>query len=102
MVELFNSLTLWSGSLAVAVLCLIAGSFSYQLLKSVQCLARGVTVALMSSYTIYWAPTWLGGGSVELRNWELLFVGPWFVAGLLAFYSAAYLTRIFISKRKGR
>jgi hypothetical protein len=85
MVKAFlESLSLGSGSVLIAVasagvVCLFGR------IRSVPvrwCAA--VLVPLALSCCCYWAPVWLGSRGDQYSSWELLVVGVWFVAGLLA------------------
>jgi len=45
--------------------------------------AGAVLVPLILSYCLYWSPVWLGDNPSEYSSWALLFIGPWFLAGVI-------------------
>ena|SRR5437867_8960777 len=85
MVKAFlESLSLGSGALLIAVVSAgIAWLVGHVRVAAVRWCAA-VLVPLALSYVCYWMPVWLGGSPDQHFSWELLVVGAWFVAGLVA------------------
>jgi len=80
--ELFD-LSLASGAVFVAALsAMIAWALCYIRSK----VARWIGAAFapfVLSYCLYRSPVWLGANPDEYSSWALLFIGSWFLAGII-------------------
>ena len=80
----FQSLSLTSASVLVAVISGVAASLLSRVASAV---ARWFAVLLFPfvlSYSVYWIPVWLGADGSEYLAWALLGVGVPFLAGLVS------------------
>ena len=82
----FQSLSLTSASLLVAVLSAVAALLIGRVGSVVARWFAAVLFPLVLSYCVYWIPVWLGadGDRAQYSVWQLLGVGAPFLAGLVA------------------
>lgn len=79
----FQSLSLTSASLLVAVISAVAALLIGRITSAVARWFAAVLFPLVLSYSVYWMPVWLGADGSEYLAWALLGVGVPFLAGLL-------------------
>ena len=78
-----ESLSLYSGAAVVAVSsALLAWPVSF-VRPVILRWAGALTVPFALAYVLYWSPIWLGGNTDQHSLWEPLFVGAWFLAGVV-------------------
>lgn len=79
----FQSLSLGSASLLVAVLSGLAALFFGRIGLAVARWFAAVLVPFALAYSVYWMPVWLGADASEYLAWSSLGVGIPFMAGLV-------------------
>ena len=79
----FQSLSLTSASLLVAVISTVAALLIGRITSTVARWLAAVLFPFALSYSVYWMPVWLGADGSEYLAWALLGVGVPFLAGLL-------------------
>jgi Fe2+ transport system protein B len=78
-----ESLSLGSGAALVAIIsALLAGAISFVRPPIVRWLSV-VVVPFVISFCLYRLPVWLGADGSEYSSWQFLFVGAWFLAGVI-------------------
>ena len=91
--EMLQSLSLTSGAIVLAA---ISGFVAY-LTSGARNLKAGAIVGVLVSgvlsYSLYWAPVWLGANGAEYSSWALLVVAAWFIAGVAGAFAACFLLR---------
>jgi hypothetical protein len=97
MLEFLHTLSLESGALLVGLVSALLSVVWSSLSSSKLGWFLVLLTPLVVSYSLYWSPVWLGDSPSEYSSWSGLFIGPWFVAGVVASVVVMYL----ISKRKG-
>ena len=93
--EFFQSLSLESASLLVAVTCSLATFLISRISPIVVAWLAAVLFPFAVSYCVYWLPVWLGSSDVaQYSAWELLGVGAPFLVGLvLSLLITFFMTR---------
>ena len=84
MKELVDSLSLGTGAIVVAAL---SAAVVWLLCSVLPAALRSLwvyAVPLMLAYSLYWLPVWLGNDPSEYGAWQLIVIGPWFIAGAIA------------------
>ena len=79
----FQSLSLTSASLLVAVISATAALLIGRITSTVARWFAAILFPFVLSYSVYWMPVWLGADGSEYLAWALLGVGVPFLAGLL-------------------
>jgi hypothetical protein len=78
-----ESLSLGSGAALVAIIsALLAGAISFVRPPIVRWLSV-VVVPFVISFCLYRLPVWLGADGSEYSSWQFLFIGVWFLAGMI-------------------
>jgi hypothetical protein len=93
-----ESLSLGSGAATIAIVSAVAALFVGHIrLAAIRwCVATLVPFAL--AYCCYWIPVWLGGSEDQHLSWEFLFVGAWFLAGLVASVVVMLMVRRYTAR----
>ena len=89
--EMLQSLSLTSGAVVLAVVC---GLIAYVASRATSLKAGAVVGVLASgvlSFSLYWAPVWLGAAAAEYSAWAVLIIGVWFIAGVVGAVGACLL-----------
>ena len=90
MLELLNSLSLESGALIAAALCILicaaTSAFDAAWLRYTGAMLISVAVA----YLLYWTPYYLGAPDDQFSTWAPLVISVWFVAAAVASVIATY------------
>jgi hypothetical protein len=99
--NLLNSLSIWSGGAIVVVsslvIALVIAQIGDRTLRSVAIIFSSFALA----YSLYWSPVWLGASDqARYAAWAWLFIVPWFAAGALASTLCVYLLRFVVLKHR--
>ena len=87
-----------SGLFITAIICGVSAIF-YSNIKSIRIRYSFIVFApLYVSYCLYWLPASSNGGGAEYSAWELIFVVPCFIVGLISSIIVYYIS----SKSKNR
>ena len=81
--DFFESLSLGSGALLIAVVSALLALVTLRL-PAVMRWTAALFLPFALSYCCYWLPVWLGGTEDQHSSWEPLVVGVWSFAGLVA------------------
>ena len=80
-----------SGLFITAIICGISAIF-YSNIKSIRIRYFFIVFApLYISYSLYWLSAFSNGGGAEYSAWELIFVVPCFIVGLISSITTYYL-----------
>ena len=80
----FQSLSLGSASVLVAIISAVAALLVGRIRSAVPRWLAAVLLPFILSYGVYWMPVWLGSSDVaQYHAWEVLGVGSPFLAGLI-------------------
>lgn len=97
MLKFLMSISIGSGAffvaLASAIFAAAWGHIRSELIRTILALMLPVLI----SYSLYWAPVWLGRDSSEYSAWALVCIIPWSVAGVIA---SIIIERLITSRRK--
>src|ERR1043165_8788222 len=100
MKSFIESLSLGSGAVLVAAFCaLLAWPLSYLRLAFVRWPAA-LALPILVSYCLYWLPVWLGASPSEYFSWAFLFIGAWFLAGVITSAVVIVVVGRYHAKRK--
>ena len=90
-----DSLSILSGAIVVAV---VSAAVVWALAVASPDLRKlwMVIIPLIIAFCLYWSPVWLGADSSEYRAWALVFIVPWFVAGVIP---SAAIVRVLEKRR---
>jgi hypothetical protein len=81
--DLLESLSLESGAGVVAACsALLAWPLCYVRLAILRW-AVALAVPFILAYALYWTPVWLGAPTDEYSPWRYVFIGIWFLAGVV-------------------
>jgi len=86
-----ESLSIGSGAAVIAALSAVAGCLLGRIRSVGIRWSAAVVLPLVFSYCLYWLPVWLGADRSEYSSWEVLFVGIWFLAGVVASSVAIFI-----------
>jgi hypothetical protein len=81
---LADSLSLGSGAVIVGLISAVCAAIIARLQSNVAAWGLAVILPYFVAHTIYALPGLLGADTSEFDSWELLFVVPWYITGLLA------------------
>jgi hypothetical protein len=82
--EFFESLSLGSASLLVAVVCGLAAAVFTRITPVAIAWTGAVVLSFVVAYCVYWTPVWLGSSDrAQYFAWEFLGVGAPFLTGLV-------------------
>ena len=95
LVVIFSNISGYSFVLCLFITAVICGfsAIFYSNIKSIRIRYFFVAFApLYISYSLYWLPASSNGGGAEYSAWELIFVVPCFIVGLISSIIAYYLS----------
>ena len=87
----FQSLSLTSASVLVAVISAIAALLIGRITSAAARWFAAVLFPFVVSYSVYWMPLWLGADGSEYLAWELLGIGVPFLAGVVPSTVVAFI-----------
>ena len=91
MLDLINSLSFTQGALLVAIVSgLSAIGWGFMKTSRIK-YALVVGVPYLFAHSLYWSPVWLGEHPSEFTTWAVIFILPWYLAGLLVSLLVSYL-----------
>ena len=93
-----ESLSLGSGALLIALLSAGLAWPVGHIPATALRWSGAVLIPFALSYVCYWLPVWLGGSQDQHSTWEILIVGVWFIAGLLA----SIVVTLFVARHATR
>src|SRR5947209_19677989 len=82
--EFFDSFSIGSGSVVIAVTSVVLALVTARLRPAALRWTAAILVPLALAYSFYWLPVWLGASRDQRWSWEPLFIGWWWLAGLFA------------------
>jgi hypothetical protein len=94
----FQSLSLTSASVIVAVISAVAALLIGRIASAVARWFAAVLLPFVLSYAVYWMPVWLGADGSEYSAWALLGVGVPFLAGLVSSALATFVVRRYAQR----
>jgi hypothetical protein len=100
MQEFFQSLSLTTASLLVAVVSGVAALLIGRFGSVVARWFAAVLFPFAVSYSVYWMPVWLGADGTEYLAWALLGVGLPFLAGLLPSVVVTFVVTRYADKSR--
>ena len=98
MLVLLNALSLKSGAVVVAIISALASVAWASLRSKTLTWALAIAAPLVIALALYWLPALLGAESSEYSSWAVIFLAPWYLAGLLA---SVLVVVLFGRRRRG-
>lgn len=99
MADIFSSISLVSGMLVIPLVSVLAIIIWFYALKKKISWMLAVIFPAIFSYSIYWAPVWLGEPPDGAWSWAPILIGVWFVTGAVGSVVAIFLIKQKINKR---
>jgi hypothetical protein len=98
MLALLNVLSFKSGAVVVAIISAFASMAWASLPSKTLTWTLAIVTPLAIASALYWLPAVLGAESSEYSSWAVIFVAPWYFAGLLA---SVLVVVLFGRRRRG-
>ncbi len=95
MLEILNSLTLWSGGFVVGVISLISTYFVHAT-NNLDRVIYSMIIAFIVTNILYWMPCWLGANCDEFFSWAPLFIVPWIIVG----FFVSFIFQLLFKKKE--